>query len=277
VPLQESALKRHTPQHPKTLELCRLLNISLAQAVGHLELLWHFTAQYAPQGNIGRFTNQWIESACDWQGKPGVLIDAFRRAGWVDDHANDEIRLVVHNWHLHADDAVRKRLARGHEAFLSVTGKVTGKRQTKRRTSSTTQDGSVCLPEPEPEPEPLPEPQPLPQQSDSESRIASSGDDAAAAHKKNANGNGTHFPAVRAAVFRLSTRWPVGEDLVVKVIKAGLEGRSGSTDSDIAANVDLAIQRNGERMKGPGLLPTLVKEQLANRRRIEEQEKAECR
>jgi len=156
-------MKRGAPQHPKTRQLCKLLGISLAQAVGHLELLWHFTAQYAPQGNIGRFTDEWIEAACDWCGKSGALIGALRESGWADEHPDDAIRLVVHDWHVHADDAVRKRLSRGNEPFLSLTAKVTGKRLPPRRTSSTTQDESGSLPVPLPVPLPLPEPEPVPE------------------------------------------------------------------------------------------------------------------
>jgi len=39
--------------HPKTLDLASRLNASIPQVIGHLELLWAFTAQKTPRGNIG--------------------------------------------------------------------------------------------------------------------------------------------------------------------------------------------------------------------------------
>jgi len=108
--------------------LCELLECELATAVGLLELLWHFTADFAPQGDIGRFTDQRIEAACGWNGesenerakrlhlprwnRQGVLIQALVGAGWLD--RSDEHRLVVHDWHIHADNTVKNE-----RSFLS--------------------------------------------------------------------------------------------------------------------------------------------------------------
>jgi hypothetical protein len=119
--------------------------VKLPAAVGYLELLWHFTAEFAPQGDIGRFTDKRIEAGVSWSGSSGSLVSALIEAGWVD--RNQQHRLVVHDWHDHADDAVRKKLNRAELPFLSYQGvaaKVTGQRPT------TADNGS--LPEPEPEP-----------------------------------------------------------------------------------------------------------------------------
>jgi hypothetical protein len=47
-------MKRGTPEHPKTAHLMAALSIPRPYAVGILELLWHFTARYAPRGDVGR-------------------------------------------------------------------------------------------------------------------------------------------------------------------------------------------------------------------------------
>jgi len=136
-------MKRGTPRHPKIAHLCELLRVKLPTAVGYLELLWHFTAEFAPQGDIGRFADQRIEAAISWPGSPGNLASALVEAGWLD--RNEEHRLVVHDWHDHADDAVRKRLSRAKLPFLSYpcdTAKVTGEPPTPADNGS--------LPEPEP-------------------------------------------------------------------------------------------------------------------------------
>ncbi|HTR34933.1 MAG TPA: hypothetical protein VMH80_03460 [Bryobacteraceae bacterium] len=135
-------MKRGTPRHPKVGHLCELLNVKLPTVVGYLELLWHFTAEFAPQGNVGKYSDKRIEAAVYWSGPAGKLIEALLEAHFLD---RDPIhRLVVHDWHDHADDAVRKRLNRAGLPFLSHSPKVTGQRQTSADNGS--------LPEPEPEP-----------------------------------------------------------------------------------------------------------------------------
>jgi hypothetical protein len=144
-------MKRGVPRHPKVGHLCELLRVRVPMAVGYLELLWHFTAEFAPQGDIGRFEDQRIEAALHWSGAKGKLISAMVGAGWIDRHL--ESRLVVHDWCDHADDAVRKRLSRSGLSFVAIDGKVTGQRRT------TADNGS------------LPEPEPEPSQSQSQSRV----------------------------------------------------------------------------------------------------------
>jgi hypothetical protein len=86
--------------------------------VGLLELLFHFTAQYAAAGDIGRFPDDRIEGALFWAGrccKPGTLIQAMIAAGWID---HDPVhRLVVHDWAQHADQATTRKLEREGRAF----------------------------------------------------------------------------------------------------------------------------------------------------------------
>jgi len=102
-------MKRGTPEHPKTLQLSALLNIRQFEAVGLLEMLWHWTARYAPQGDIGKYPNAMIAGRLDWQEDPEMLFDALTRAAWIEEH--EEYRLVIHDWHEHSDDACDKYLA----------------------------------------------------------------------------------------------------------------------------------------------------------------------
>lgn len=95
--------------HPKFRSLIRELQTSRHVAVGILECLWHFTARFCPQGDIGRFTDSQI---ADWleHPEPAKLVSALVRSGWLDTCA--ERRLIVHDWHQHADDSVKKKLKR---------------------------------------------------------------------------------------------------------------------------------------------------------------------
>jgi hypothetical protein len=95
--------------------LAELLNIPLAHAVGIMEMLWHFAARHAPQGDIGKYTDRQIADAVGWQrptGTRGVtpecrLSDALVEAKWLDRVSGH--RLVVHDWKDHCDESVRNR------------------------------------------------------------------------------------------------------------------------------------------------------------------------
>lgn len=137
-------------EHPKVYDLCDRLKVRRPAAIGYLEMLWHFTARFAPQGDIGRYSDTRIEAALDWSGRPGKLVEALANARWLDRHP--KWRLLIHDWHDHADDSVRKRLARASLPFLSLRDEVTGQAPDSDRKTSSTHDDRGCLPEPEPEP-----------------------------------------------------------------------------------------------------------------------------
>lgn len=149
-------MKRGTPDHPKVASLAQLLNIPIYSAVGLLELLWHFTARYAPQGDIGKHSDKAIAKALYWQKRPGRtvipaefipnsgrittelwLISSLIRAEFMD--ISPKYRLVVHDWSDHADEAVRKFLSRHSLDFVQTES---------------------SLPLPLPVPEPLPDGRP---------------------------------------------------------------------------------------------------------------------
>lgn len=109
-------MKRGTPRHPKVLELASILKIPRYAAVGLLEMLWHFTAEFAHPGDIGRFKNTAIASALDYTDDPGELIRALTVCGWVD--PCECHRLRVHDWQDHADQTVQRVLAKRNQEFL---------------------------------------------------------------------------------------------------------------------------------------------------------------
>ena len=103
-------MKRGTPEHPKMLLLASTLEINNYAAVGLMECLWHFTARYAPQGDIGKYTDEIIAHKIGWDGDAEQLIQALLECGWLD-QVNGH-RLLVHDWHDHSDDAADKYLIR---------------------------------------------------------------------------------------------------------------------------------------------------------------------
>ena len=110
-------MKRSAINHTKLKKLCRILDVKAYVAVGLLESLWHLTGREAVAGDIGRMSNEDITTGIDYDGNAEHLIDALFKSGWIDKSA--KYRLVVHDWHDHADDGVQKFLKRNHLEFAS--------------------------------------------------------------------------------------------------------------------------------------------------------------
>ena len=155
-------MKRGTPNHPKVLQLAELLGIRRPLAIGHLELLFHFTSQYTPQGDIGKYDDKRIAAGLDWCGSPQKLIDALITTRWLCRHS--VARLVVHGWNDHADRSVLQRLAREKKTVIECTHSDTDNPCTQSETNNRT---CLALPVPKPVPKPLPNGQrvPIPSQS----------------------------------------------------------------------------------------------------------------
>ncbi len=170
-------MKRGTPEHPKIIEFSSLLKVPRYAAVGLLELLWHFTAEFAPQGDIGKHSDRAIAHACFWQGDASRFVDALvsARLVWKSDgpsssrdgvgstHPEMDLlpsgpRLLVWDWDDHADDYTRKKLQRKGLAILRV--------QKSLDNSRLPVPVPVPVPEPKPEPhqrrKPAPSPEPRP-------------------------------------------------------------------------------------------------------------------
>ena len=110
-------MKRGTHRHAKMYELSRVLKREIPACMGYLELLWQATGDYSPQGNIGKFPDDWIEASCMWKGKRGALIAALVASRWLD--TDEQHRLVVHDWSEHAEDFVRRKLERSKLTFIT--------------------------------------------------------------------------------------------------------------------------------------------------------------
>lgn len=104
-------------KHPKTKELSFRLEIPLAHAIGLLELMWAFTAQQTPQGNIGKWSNQVIASESGWEGDADQFCEALIETGFLD--LSDGHRLLIHDWQEHCPNWVRSKLKKAGKQYLS--------------------------------------------------------------------------------------------------------------------------------------------------------------
>lgn len=113
-------MKSGTERHPKTLHVAEILHLPVPTVLGHLELLWSFTAQFALRGDVGRWGDVAIERALLWTGENGALIQALTTAGFLD--KDPQYRLITHDWADHAPDYIRKRLKRQGLGFVEPGG-----------------------------------------------------------------------------------------------------------------------------------------------------------
>jgi hypothetical protein len=116
-------MKSNTPELLKFKRLQRRLKVSTPTLCGHLELLWISTSKNAPEGDIGRFSNEEIAIGCYWDGDPDEFVNALVECGWLDQ--DDEYRLLVHDWAEHSPTWVRGTLKRHGRSFRTPTSEPT--------------------------------------------------------------------------------------------------------------------------------------------------------
>lgn len=140
-------MKSGTPELMKFKRLQRRLGVTTAQLVGHLELLWIATAKNAPEGDIGRFSNEDIAIACYWEDDPDLFVHALTECGWLD--VSDEWRLLVHDWAQHAPTWVGGNLKRHGRDFRRPGAQATEeptKELTKEPAIATSSEQPTTLP-----------------------------------------------------------------------------------------------------------------------------------
>ena len=90
------------PNHPKTLALASLLNISIPQAIGHLHLLWYWALDYAEDGDISAGVNN-LKAICQWPGDNETFHNALTTINWLDEGKR------IHNWFLYTGKLIARR------------------------------------------------------------------------------------------------------------------------------------------------------------------------
>lgn len=63
----------------------------MAQAIGHLEMIRHFAAQFSPTGNIGEWDCRAVEDSVGWERdfREVSLIDSLIKSGWAYEDGSD--------------------------------------------------------------------------------------------------------------------------------------------------------------------------------------------
>lgn len=126
---------RAVPDHPKFAQFKALIGQPKGVALGWLEAIWHFCGKFTPQGNIGKYTDSAIEAWVEWNGEPGKLIASMVESGWLD--RSTTYRLIVHDWHNHADATTRKQVGRLKLQFVTMSKTCPGQVQDNAGTLET--------------------------------------------------------------------------------------------------------------------------------------------
>ena len=99
-------------QHPKTKRLARMLDISTAEAIGHLFLFWWWALEYADDGDLSKFDAYDIADAAQWNGDAESFLEAMIDCGPGDSGGFIERRdggLFVHDWDEYMGRLLEKR------------------------------------------------------------------------------------------------------------------------------------------------------------------------
>lgn len=114
-------MMRRAFNHHKVHDLAEQLGVSLAHARGILESLWHVTAAVTPRGDIGAHRDDRIAALIGETAIEGArLVEALVASGWLDRCQTH--RLVVHDWHEHADRSLKGALKRQGIDFVVAQG-----------------------------------------------------------------------------------------------------------------------------------------------------------
>lgn len=114
-------MKKEAPQKSKFKRLKMRLRLRHWQAVGLLESLWQITALNAPDGDIGRLSNEDIAAELEWDDEPDELIGTLINCGWLDD--DPQFRLIVHDWSDHVPTWLKGAYAKNGKQFADQIAK----------------------------------------------------------------------------------------------------------------------------------------------------------
>ncbi len=105
-------------------------------------MLWHWTAKFSPQGDIGKWTDFEIARAAGWELEPDEFVSGLVQTNLAE--IRTEHRLVIHDWHDHADDSCKKWLERHGLAFVSLPVQILS--ENVRKNPDTTPSTRVQIP-----------------------------------------------------------------------------------------------------------------------------------
>ncbi len=88
--------------HPKVRKSARLAGINEFEMIGRLHAFWWWAMDYAPTGDVTKYTNEDIEDAVDWGGESGKFANALIDCGLGGHSGFIEVtsdgQRLIHDW-----------------------------------------------------------------------------------------------------------------------------------------------------------------------------------
>lgn len=97
-------------RHPKTARLARSLGVSKVTAIGHLQYFWWWCMDYAPDGELSKYTTAEIADGAMWEGDPDTFMEAMQEARFIDYFGEGE-GCAVHDWDQYGGKLIARRKA----------------------------------------------------------------------------------------------------------------------------------------------------------------------
>lgn len=117
----QAVLDSSLPGHRKLKKFARILDVSKAEALGRLALVWLWVAEYAPDGVISpAFDVLDVADAAEFPGSPEGFVEALVEAGFFE-YADDG-GLLVHDWQAYSGKLIATR-AKARERKAAYRGK----------------------------------------------------------------------------------------------------------------------------------------------------------
>lgn len=116
-------MKEGTESKLKFKKLKRRLGLPEWQVIGLLESIWRLCRKDAQEGNIGRFSNEDIAAAIEYDDDPDELVQALVACEWLDEDPDPEVRLIVHNWSEHVPSYLKGNFAKHKRTFADQAAK----------------------------------------------------------------------------------------------------------------------------------------------------------
>lgn len=114
-------MKEGTENKLKFKKLKRRLSMPEWQVIGLLEAIWKLTRSSAPEGDIGRFSNEDIAAGIEYDGDADELVNHLVETCWLDE--DEEFRLIVHDWSDHVPTYMKGQMKRYKKQFADRAAK----------------------------------------------------------------------------------------------------------------------------------------------------------
>lgn len=120
-------IESHTvlSRHRKVKDTARALRIRPAYLIGHLHLLWHAALEQAEDGDLTRWSDEFIAEAADFPGDAPQFVRLLRDHGWLDGR-------LLHDWTDYAGKYLIGKYAKDHRDRLVEIWAKHGKQYGKR-------------------------------------------------------------------------------------------------------------------------------------------------